>query len=104
MTTTPDPAGNATFEALSGPRKPALLAFDAARRPTRVLVEANGITVEILCGPAGAYRMAVERMESDNGPILGATLKTVQRLVAALEAPPLSPPPRLARTTSMQCG
>ncbi len=100
MTTTPDLAdpaattGNATFEALSGPRRPALLAFDAATRPTRVLVEANGITVEILCGAgAGDYRMAVGRMESDNGPILAATLATVQRLVAALEAPPLSPTP-----------
>ena len=89
----PATASNATFEALRGPRKPALLAFDAATRPTRVLVEANGITVEFLRGPAGDYRMAVEGMKSDSGPIMAATLETVQRLVAALEPPRLSPTP-----------
>jgi hypothetical protein len=95
MKTIADLADPATTKT-SIPRGPALAAFDAATRPTRVLVEANGTTVEILCGGAGArpgyYRMAVNQVKSDKGPI-GATLETVKRLVAGLEAPLLKPTP-----------
>ena len=96
MTKIDDPAtvSNATVEALSTPHGRALAAFEAATLPTRVLLQANGTTVEILCGPGGDYRMAVNENEvkGDKGA-LRATLETVKRLVAGLEAPRLRPTP-----------
>jgi hypothetical protein len=83
---------NTPVDTLSTPRERALAVFDVATRLGGVKWYANHTLVTVLSCGAGDYRVMVGEAEIDNGT-LGATLATVERLVAGFDPPLRRPTP-----------